>query len=277
ANAPDFGAASDGDGDRNMILGRKFFVTPSDSLAVLTANAHLIPAYRQGLSGVARSMPTSQAVDRVAQELGIDCYETPTGWKFFGNLLDANRVTLCGEESFGTGSNHVREKDGLWAVLFWLNILAVRSESVEQIIRNHWRTYGRNFYSRHDYEGVDAGRASELMERLGQLGSNLKGQRFGQYEVEYSDDFSYTDPVDESVSKHQGIRIGFTDGSRIVFRLSGTGTQGATLRVYIESYEPNSTKHDRDTQQALAPLIAVAEEVAQIRNFTQREVPTVIT
>ncbi|HEY9605708.1 MAG TPA: alpha-D-glucose phosphate-specific phosphoglucomutase [Allocoleopsis sp.] len=277
ANAPDFGAASDGDGDRNMILGRKFFVTPSDSLAILTANAHLIPAYRQGLAGVARSMPTSQAVDRVAQELGIDCYETPTGWKFFGNLLDANRVTLCGEESFGTGSNHVREKDGLWAVLFWLNILAVRSESVEQIVRNHWRTYGRNFYSRHDYEGVDAGRASELMERLTQLGPNLKGQQFGQYEVEYSDDFSYTDPVDESISKHQGIRIGFTDGSRIVFRLSGTGTQGATLRVYIESYEPNSTKHDRDTQQALAPLIAVAEEVAQIRNFTQRDVPTVIT
>jgi phosphoglucomutase len=277
ANAPDFGAASDGDGDRNMILGRKFFVTPSDSLAVLTANAHLIPAYRQGLSGVARSMPTSQAVDRVAQELGIDCYETPTGWKFFGNLLDANRVTLCGEESFGTGSNHVREKDGLWAVLFWLNILAVRSESVEQIIRNHWQTYGRNFYSRHDYEGVDAGRASELMERLGHLGANLKGKQFGQYEVEYSDDFSYTDPVDESVSQNQGIRIGFTDGSRIVFRLSGTGTQGATLRVYIESYEQDSTKHDRDTQQALAPLISLAEEVAQIRNFTQRDVPTVIT
>jgi phosphoglucomutase len=276
-DAPDFGAASDGDGDRNMILGRKFFVTPSDSLAVLTANAHLIPAYRQGLAGVARSMPTSQAVDRVAQELGIDCYETPTGWKFFGNLLDANRVTLCGEESFGTGSNHVREKDGLWAVLFWLNILAVRSESVEQIVRNHWQTYGRNFYSRHDYEGVDAERASELMKRLDQLSPELKGKQLGQYEVEYSDDFSYTDPVDDSVSQHQGIRIGFTDGSRIVFRLSGTGTQGATLRVYLESYEQDSTKHDRDTQQALAPLIDLAEEVAQIRNFTQREAPTVIT
>ncbi len=276
-DAPDFGAASDGDGDRNMILGQRFFVTPSDSLAVLTANAHLVPGYRQGLAGVARSMPTSAAVDRVARGLGIDCYETPTGWKFFGNLLDADKVTLCGEESFGTGSNHVREKDGLWAVLFWLNILAVRSESVEQIVRSHWQTYGRNFYSRRDYEGVDAERASELMVRLGQLAPELKGKQFGQYQVEYTDDFSYTDPVDESVSQHQGIRIGFTDGSRIVFRLSGTGTQGATLRVYIESYEPDETKHNLDTQEALAPLIAVADEVAQIRSFTQREAPTVIT
>jgi phosphoglucomutase len=276
-DAPDFGAASDGDGDRNMILGQRFFVTPSDSLAVLTANAHLVPGYRQGLAGVARSMPTSAAVDRVARGLGIDCYETPTGWKFFGNLLDADKVTLCGEESFGTGSNHVREKDGLWAVLFWLNILAVRSESVEQIVRSHWQTYGRNFYSRRDYEGVDAERASELMVRLGQLAPELKGKQLGQYQVEYTDDFSYTDPVDESVSQHQGIRIGFTDGSRIVFRLSGTGTQGATLRVYIESYEPDETKHNLDTQEALAPLIAVADEVAQIRSFTQREAPTVIT
>jgi phosphoglucomutase len=276
-DAPDFGAASDGDGDRNMILGQRFFVTPSDSLAVLTANAHLVPGYRQGLAGVARSMPTSAAVDRVARGLGIDCYETPTGWKFFGNLLDADKVTLCGEESFGTGSNHVREKDGLWAVLFWLNILAVRSESVEQIVRSHWQTYGRNFYSRRDYEGVDAERASELMVRLSQLAPELKGKQFGQYQVEYTDDFSYTDPVDESVSQHQGIRIGFTDGSRIVFRLSGTGTQGATLRVYIESYEPDETKHNLDTQEALAPLIAVADEVAQIRSFTQREAPTVIT
>lgn len=276
-DAPDFGAASDGDGDRNMILGQRFFVTPSDSLAVLTANAHLVPGYRQGLAGVARSMPTSAAVDRVARELGIDCYETPTGWKFFGNLLDADKVTLCGEESFGTGSNHVREKDGLWAVLFWLNILAVRSESVEQIVRSHWQTYGRNFYSRRDYEAVDAERASELMVRLGQLAPELKGKQFGQYQVDYTDDFSYTDPVDESVSQHQGIRIGFTDGSRIVFRLSGTGTQGATLRVYIESYEPDETKHNLDTQEALAPLIAVADEVAQIRSFTQREAPTVIT
>ncbi len=276
-DAPDFGAASDGDGDRNMILGRRFFVTPSDSLAVLTANAHLIPGYRQGLAGVARSMPTSSAVDRVAAMAGIDCYETPTGWKFFGNLLDAGKVTLCGEESFGTGSNHVREKDGLWAVLFWLNILAVRQESVEQIVRSHWQRYGRNFYSRHDYEGVDAERAKQLMERLGKSASELKGKQFSHYEVEYCDDFSYTDPIDHSVSQHQGIRLGFTDGSRIVFRLSGTGTQGATLRIYLESYEPNAAKHTVDTQQALAQLVSIAEEVAQIRNFTQREAPTVIT
>jgi phosphoglucomutase len=276
-NAPDFGAASDGDGDRNMILGRHFFVTPSDSLAVLTANAHLVPGYKNGLTGVARSMPTSAACDRVAEKLGIDCYETPTGWKFFGNLLDANKATLCGEESFGTGSNHVREKDGLWAVLFWLNILAVRGESVEQIVRTHWQKYGRNFYSRHDYEEVDAARANEMVDRLRSLLSDLKGQQFGNYQVAYSDDFSYTDPVDGSISKKQGIRIGFSDGSRIVFRLSGTGTKGATLRLYLESYEPNATKHDRDTQEALAPLIAIAEEIAQIRKFTDREAPTVIT
>ncbi|EGJ33077.1 MULTISPECIES: alpha-D-glucose phosphate-specific phosphoglucomutase [Moorena] len=276
-NAPDFGAASDGDGDRNMILGSSFFVTPSDSIAVLTANAHLVPGYSQGLAGVARSMPTSAAVDRVAAQLGIDCYETPTGWKFFGNLLDAGKATLCGEESFGTGSNHVREKDGLWAVLFWLNILAVRGESVEQIVRSHWQTYGRNFYSRHDYEEVDGARAQELMERLRSSVPDLKGQQFGSYQVEYGDDFSYTDPVDGSVSQKQGIRIGFTDGSRIVFRLSGTGTKGATLRLYLESYEPDSTKHDVDTQQALEPLISLAHEIAQIRKFTEREVPTVIT
>ncbi|NEO40115.1 MAG: alpha-D-glucose phosphate-specific phosphoglucomutase [Moorea sp. SIOASIH] len=276
-NAPDFGAASDGDGDRNMILGSSFFVTPSDSIAVLTANAHLVPGYSQGLAGVARSMPTSAAVDRVAAQLGIDCYETPTGWKFFGNLLDAGKATLCGEESFGTGSNHVREKDGLWAVLFWLNILAVRGESVEQIVRSHWQTYGRNFYSRHDYEEVDGVRAQELMERLRSSAPDLKGQQFGSYQVEYGDDFSYTDPVDGSVSQKQGIRIGFTDGSRIVFRLSGTGTKGATLRLYLESYEPDSTKHDVDTQQALEPLISLAHEIAQIRKFTEREVPTVIT
>ncbi|WP_424097740.1 alpha-D-glucose phosphate-specific phosphoglucomutase [Moorena producens] len=276
-NAPDFGAASDGDGDRNMILGSSFFVTPSDSIAVLTANAHLVPGYSQGLAGVARSMPTSAAVDRVAAQLGIDCYETPTGWKFFGNLLDAGKATLCGEESFGTGSNHVREKDGLWAVLFWLNILAVRGESVEQIVRSHWQTYGRNFYSRHDYEEVDGARAQELMERLRSSVPDLKGQQFGSYQVEYGDDFSYTDPVDGSVSQKQGIRIGFTDGSRIIFRLSGTGTKGATLRLYLESYEPDSTQHDVDTQQALEPLISLAHEIAQIRKFTEREVPTVIT
>jgi phosphoglucomutase len=276
-DAPDFGAASDGDGDRNMILGRNFFVTPSDSLAILTANAHLVLGYKEGLAGVARSMPTSAAADRVAAQLGIDCYETPTGWKFFGNLLDAGKATLCGEESFGTGSNHVREKDGLWAVLFWLNILAVRGESVEQIVRSHWQQYGRNFYSRHDYEEVDATRANEMVDRLRSLLPELKGKSWGNYEVAYADDFSYTDPVDGSISQKQGIRIGFTDGSRIVFRLSGTGTKGATLRVYLESYEPDATKHDIDTQKALEPLIQLAEEIAQIRKFSDRDAPTVIT
>ena len=276
-NAPDFGAASDGDGDRNMILGGNFFVTPSDSLAVLTANAHLVPGYKDGISGVARSMPTSAAADRVAAKLGIDCYETPTGWKFFGNLLDADKVTLCGEESFGTGSNHVREKDGLWAVLFWLNILAVTGKSVEEIVREHWATYGRNFYSRYDYEAVDKAKATELMERLRGMVSTIKGQKFGEYEVKYADDFSYTDPLDGSVSQKQGIRIGFTDGSRIVFRLSGTGTKGATLRVYLESYEPDTSKHNLDTQLALKPLITMAEEIALIRQYTGREKPTVIT
>jgi phosphoglucomutase len=276
-NAPDFGAASDGDGDRNMILGRKFFVTPSDSLAILTANAHLVPGYKDGLAGVARSMPTSAAPDRVAAKLGIDCYETPTGWKFFGNLLDAGKATLCGEESFGTGSNHVREKDGLWAVLFWLNILAVRGESVEDIVRDHWKTYGRNFYSRHDYEEVDSDRAGELMTRLRNSLGEMPGKQLGSYQVEYADDFSYTDPIDGSVSTKQGIRIGFTDGSRIIYRLSGTGTKGATLRVYLESYEPDPRKHDVDTQEALKPLINLAEEIALIRHFCDREVPTVIT
>ncbi len=276
-NGPDFGAASDGDGDRNMILGRKFFVTPSDSLAVLAANAKLVPGYSAGLAGVARSMPTSQAVDRVAAQIGIDCYETSTGWKFFGNLLDAGKATLCGEESFGTGSNHVREKDGLWAVLFWLNILAVKQQSVEQIVKEFWQTYGRNYYSRHDYEGVETDPANTLMANLRSQMSDLKGQKFGEYEVEYSDDFSYTDPIDGSISLHQGICIGFTDGSRIVYRLSGTGTKGATLRVYLESYEPDSAKHDKDPQQALASLITIADEVAQIRTLTGRDKPTVIT
>jgi len=275
--APDFGAASDGDGDRNMILGNNFFVTPSDSLAVITANAKLVPGYQDGLAGVARSMPTSEAVDRVAAKLGIDCYETPTGWKFFGNLLDADKATLCGEESFGTGSNHIREKDGLWAVLFWLNILAVRQESVEDIVRQHWQIYGRNFYSRHDYEEVDKDRANELMARLRSMLEDLKGKKYGKYEVKYADDFSYTDPVDGSVSSKQGIRIGFKDGSRIVFRLSGTGTKGATLRLYLESYEPDDSKHDIPTQEALADLISVAEEIAQIKKFTDRDAPTVIT
>jgi phosphoglucomutase len=276
-NPPDFGAASDGDGDRNMILGSRFFVTPSDSLAILAANAKLVPGYSSGLAGIARSMPTSQAPDRVAKQLGIECYETPTGWKFFGNLLDAGRATLCGEESFGTGSNHIREKDGLWAVLFWLNILAVRQQSVEEIVKEHWQTYGRNYYSRHDYEEVDSDRANSLITSLRAIVPNLKGKRFGSYEVKYTDDFSYTDPIDGSISHKQGVRIGFTDGSRIVFRLSGTGTQGATLRLYLESYEPDPAKQNLDPQQALAELITIADEIAQIRALTGMDKPTVIT
>ncbi len=276
-NAPDFGAASDGDGDRNMILGRNFFVNPSDSLAVITANAHLIPGYKKGLTGVARSMPTSGAVDRVAEKLGIKCYETPTGWKFFGNLLDANQATICGEESFGTSSNHIREKDGLWAILFWLNIIAARGESVEQIVRSHWEEYGRNFYSRHDYEEVAMEGANELVNHVRSQFGTLKGKQFGNYTVDYVDDFSYTDPVDGSVTTNQGIRIIFTDNSRIIFRLSGTGTKGATLRVYLESYEPDANKHYLDTQEALGKLINIAAEIAQIKKFTHRDVPTVIT
>jgi len=276
-DAPDFGAASDGDGDRNMILGRKFFVTPSDSLAILAANSHLVPAYKGGLAGIARSMPTSQAPDRVAARLGIPAYETPTGWKFFGNLLDAGKATLCGEESFGTGSNHVREKDGLWAVLFWLNVLAARQESVETIVKEHWQLYGRNFYSRHDYEGVDSDRANTLVDNLRKNGAALVSQKFGNYEVAFCDDFSYTDPIDGSVSSKQGIRIGFTDDSRIVFRLSGTGTEGATLRLYVESYEPNIAKHSLDTQEALKELIEIADQIAQIKVLTGRDRPTVIT
>ena len=276
-DAPDFGAASDGDGDRNMVLGRHFFVTPSDSLAVILANAALAPGYRSRLTGVARSMPTSQAADRVAAKLGMKCYETPTGWKFFGNLLDANKITLCGEESFGTGSDHVREKDGLWAVLFWLNILAGRRQSVAEIVREHWRTYGRNYYTRHDYEAVDSAAANVLMDELRMASATLPGQVFGSYTVDYADDFRYLDPIDQSVSEQQGIRIGFKDGSRIVYRLSGTGTEGATLRVYIEAYEPDPARHEQDTQQALAELISIANALAGIRDRTGREQPTVIT
>lgn len=273
----DFGAASDGDGDRNMILGRHFFVTPSDSLAVLAANATLIPGYRAGITGVARSMPTSQAPDRVAEKLGIPHFETPTGWKFFGNLLDADKITLCGEESFGTSSNHVREKDGLWAVLFWLNLLAEKQDSVENIVRQHWQEYGRNYYSRHDYEEVEARAANELMAALQAKLPELIGKTFGDLTVGNADNFAYTDPVDGSVSKNQGIRILFTDGSRIIFRLSGTGTQGATLRVYLEKYEANPAKHDQDVQEALADLIDIAQQVAQIQAFTEREIADVIT
>ncbi|MFN2337363.1 MAG: alpha-D-glucose phosphate-specific phosphoglucomutase [Gammaproteobacteria bacterium] len=276
-DAPRFGAASDGDGDRNMILGDHFFVTPSDSLAVLAANATLVPGYRQGLKGSARSMPTSQAADRVAAALGITCHETPTGWKFFGNLLDAGLATLCGEESFGTGSDHVREKDGLWTVLFWLNLLAVRQQSVADIVRDHWARYGRNYYSRHDYEGLDLTSADALMSALRTTMASLPDKVFGDYRVKYSDDFQYTDPVDGSLSTGQGIRIAFTDGSRIVYRLSGTGTEGATLRVYIERYEALPEHQQQDAQDALADLIRIADEIAGIRRHTGRERPTVIT
>ena len=276
-DAPDFGAASDGDGDRNMILGRDFYVTPSDSLAILAANARLVPGYEKGLAGVARSMPTSQAVDRVADALDIDCYETPTGWKFFGNLLDAGKITLCGEESFGTGSDHVREKDGLWAVLFWLNVLAVRKQSVADIVTDHWQKYGRDVYTRHDYEGVPAEGANELMVGLRDAIGQLKGKHFGTYQVEHSDDFSYTDSVDNSISSHQGIRILFTNGARIVYRLSGTGTEGATLRVYIEQPEKDPEKLEADPQQLLSELIELSMSIARIEHFTGRKVPDVIT
>ncbi len=274
---PDFGAASDGDGDRNMVIGKQFFVTPSDSLAVIAANAGVAPGYASGLAGIARSMPTSQAPDRVAAGLGIPCFETPTGWKFFANLLDAGRVTLCGEESFGTGSNHVREKDGLWAVLFWLNILAVRKKPVAGIVEAHWRKYGRNFYSRHDYEGIETEAAESLMAHLRSQLKSLVGRQFGRYEVSFADDFAYTDPVDGSTATGQGIRLGFADGSRIVYRLSGTGTEGATLRVYVERYEPDPARHQQPTAKALSELIAIAREVAQIATRTGREEPTVIT
>jgi phosphoglucomutase len=273
----DFGAASDGDGDRNMILGRNFFVTPSDSLAVMAANAHLIPGYSSGISGVARSMPTSQAADRVAERLGIECYETPTGWKFFGNLLDDRKITLCGEESFGTGSDHVREKDGLWAVLFWLNLLAVMQRPVADIVREHWSKFGRNYYTRHDYEGVDKEGAEGLMQNLRDQLSTLPGQNLDGYTVEYADDFAYIDPVDGSLSEKQGIRIGFTDGSRIIFRLSGTGTVGATLRVYLERYEADPALHDQETAGVMQPLVWIANRLAEIRQRTGRNEPTVIT
>ena len=276
-NAPDFGAASDGDGDRNMILGKHFFVTPSDSLAIIAANAKLIPAYQQGLAGVARSMPTSGAVDRVAHNLNIPCYETPTGWKFFGNLMDADKVTLCGEESFGTGSNHVREKDGLWAVLCWLNIIAVKKLSVEEIVMKHWAEYGRNVYSRHDYEAIPSEAANGVMAHIKAQFLSLPNKTFGKYSVKTCDDFSYTDPIDGSLSTGQGIRILFSDGSRIVFRLSGTGTEGATLRIYLEAFEPNVANHHLDAQVALSEMIEIALEISELKQRTGREKPTVIT
>ena len=276
-NAPDFGAASDGDADRNMVLGRNFIVTPSDSLAIIAANATLVPGYSTGLAGVARSMPTSQAVDRVAKALQIPCFETPTGWKFFGNLLDAGQATLCGEESYGTSSNHVREKDGLWAILFWLNILAARRDSVANIVTAHWAQYGRNVYSRHDYDSIASDAAEGLMAHLRAQLAQLPGQQFGAFTLSEADDFAYHDPIDGSVSAKQGIRLIFSDGSRIVYRLSGTGTEGATLRVYLERYMADPSTHHIEAQTALAELIAIANTVAQIHSRTGRLSPTVIT
>jgi phosphoglucomutase len=276
-DAPDFGAASDGDGDRNMILGNNFFVTPSDSLAIVAANAKLILAYKQGLAGVARSMPTSGAVDRVAVKLNIPCYETPTGWKFFGNLMDADKVTLCGEESFGTGSNHVREKDGLWAVLCWLNIIAAKKCSVEEIVKAHWAEYGRNVYSRHDYEAIPTEAANGVMAHIKAQFSTLPNKQFGKYTVQTADDFSYTDPIDGSVSTGQGIRILFACGSRIVFRLSGTGTEGATIRIYLEAFDADVANHHLDAQVALAEMIQIALQISELKPRTGRDTPTVIT
>ena len=274
---PDFGAASDGDGDRNLIVGRGLVVTPSDSLAVLAANAHLAPGYAKGIAGIARSMPTSQAADRVAAKRGLGIYETPTGWKFFGNLLDAGKVTICGEESAGTGSDHVREKDGLWAVLLWLNVLAVRKESVAEILKDHWAEFGRTYYQRHDYEEIDSKAAAGLMGSLRDRLASMSGQRFGTLVVSEADDFSYKDPIDGSISTGQGVRILFSGGARIVFRLSGTGTAGATLRVYIEAFEPNAAKHDAAPQEVLRELIETADVIGEIAKRTGRSAPDVIT
>jgi phosphoglucomutase len=272
-----FGAASDGDGDRNMVVGRGFVVSPSDSLAVIAANHALVPGYAAGLAGVARSMPTSCAVDRVAKALGIPCYETPTGWKYFGSLLDAGKATICGEESAGTGSSHVREKDGLWAVLYWLNILAVRDTPADVIVREHWQRFGRNVYSRHDYEGIETAAADRLMDNLRAQLPQLAGSLCNELRIEAADDFAYTDPVDGSRSERQGIRIMLDDGSRVVFRLSGTGTEGATLRVYLERFVADPSLHEVPTQEALAPLVQLAETVAQISVITGRKGPDVIS
>ena len=276
-SAPDFGAASDGDGDRNMVVGRGIYVSPSDSLAVLAANAHLAPGYAKGLKGVARSMPTSAAADRVADSLGIGKFETPTGWKFFGNLLDAGKATICGEESFGTGSDHVREKDGLWAILLWLNILAVRRQSVAEILREHWAKYGRNYYSRHDFEAIETAKADAMFAALRGSLSGLPGRQVEGMTVSTADDFAYTDPVDGSVSTKQGVRVLFEDGSRIVYRLSGTGTEGATLRVYLERYAAGPEGLDLDAQVALAPVIRAAHDLAGIAAHTGRTAPDVVT
>ncbi len=275
--SPDLGAASDGDGDRYMLLGKNFFVNPSDCLAIMTANAHLLSGYKQTLKGVARSLPTSRAVDKVAARLNIECYETPTGWKYFGNLLDDQRITLCGEESFGGGSDHIREKDGIWAVLFWLNLVTVKQQSVEAITRAHWAEFGRHYYSRHDYERLESDTAEQLMDGLRKRIKTLKGQTLNGHTVSVSDDFSYIDPVDHSVTNHQGIRIIFDDESRIVFRLSGTGTEGAILRVYLERYEGNPDLHDLETQTALADMITIAVDLAELKIRCGRDQPDIIT
>ncbi|MFN4241014.1 MAG: alpha-D-glucose phosphate-specific phosphoglucomutase [Erythrobacter cryptus] len=275
--APTLGAASDGDGDRNLIIGKGLFVTPSDSLAMLAANAHLAPAYRAGLAGIARSMPTSAAADRVAAALGVPLWETPTGWKFFGTLLDAGLATICGEESAGTGSDHVREKDGLWAVLLWLNILAVTGKPLAEIARAHWARFGRNYYVRHDYEALPAERAEALMAALEDALPSLPGKRFGPLTVSTADQFAYTDPVDGAVSTRQGVRVRFEGGARLVFRLSGTGTEGATLRLYLEHYEAPSGRLAADTAIMLADLVAAAEAMAGIARHTGRSAPDVVT
>ncbi len=277
ADAPDFGAASDGDGDRNMVLGRETYVSPSDSLAVIAANAHLAPGYAGGLAGVARSMPTSGAVDLVAAALGIPCFETPTGWKFFGNLMDAGRVTLCGEESFGTGSDHVREKDGLWAVLMWLNILAARGASVAEVLEDHFSRHGRNYYSRHDFEALDAASAETMLAALAASLPDLPGTEWHGQTVAAADSFAYTDPVDGSLTENQGLRIVFGNGARIVLRLSGTGTSGATLRLYLERFVPGPDGLGEDPQTALAPVIAAAHDLADLHGHTGRTAPDVIT
>ena len=277
ADAPDFGAAMDGDADRNMVLGRNFVVTPSDSLAVMTAQAQLIPGYHAGLLGVARSMPTSAAVDRVAAALGLPCFETPTGWKFFGNLLDAGRVTLCGEESYGTGSSHVREKDGLWAILFWLSLQAASGKSVQTLVQEHWQRFGRNYYTRHDYEGIAVVVANQLMADLRASLPALPGRVFGARTLNVADDFAYTDPVDGSVSQGQGVRLLFDDGARVIFRLSGTGTEGATLRLYLECFEADAARHQEPVQQRLADLAEVAQSVAGIGIRTGMAAPSVAT
>ena len=276
-DALDFGAASDGDGDRNMVLGKNFYINPCDSLAILAANAQLIPAYADGIVGIARSMPTSRAADRVATLLGVELYETPTGWKFFGNLLDDGKITLCGEESFGTGSDHVREKDGLWAVLFWINLIAVKQQPVATIVREHWAQFGRDYFTRHDYEAIDSANAQQMISRLRQQLDSLAGQKFSGLCIQFADDFCYQDPVDHSLTTAQGIRIFLDTGGRIVLRLSGTGTQGATLRVYFDCYQNDPAQLEQDPQQALAVLIEIADQIAGIKHATGRERPDVIT